>query len=208
MQHLIPSGAAVLVLGDSECASVLPLLERWQWSSAIRQKGRYLLRQQHADAWQRGDSVVTTPGQCRWLRGVQVTKTQQVACTILALWHPGHAQPWVIATNLPTARQTRRHYARRMWIEGMFGDCTGHGFDLERSRLKHVLRLSRLTLAVALRYVTICAFGAQTIKNGKRRLIDRPDRRDLSIFRIGKDMLERCVINGDPVAIRSIPYLS
>ncbi|MEZ4615840.1 MAG: hypothetical protein R2867_10095 [Caldilineaceae bacterium] len=37
-------------------------------------------------------------------------------------------------------------------------------------------------------------------------LVDRPDRHDLSIFRIGFDMLECCFVNGHSVSIRLIPY--
>ena len=82
-----------------------------------------------------------------------------------------------------------------MWIEEMFADLKGLGFDLERSRLWYFLRLSRLTLVVAWLYLWLVAFGSTVIKQGRRKEVDRPHRRDLSIFRIGFDMLERCLIN-------------
>ncbi|MCW5865489.1 MAG: hypothetical protein KIT52_20545 [Anaerolineae bacterium] len=47
---------------------------------------------------------------------------------------------------------------------------------------------SRLTLVIALLYVQVVAFGSAVIKRGDRHLVDRIDRRDLSIFRIGYDM--------------------
>ncbi len=75
----------------------------------------------------------------------------------------------------------------------MFGDLKGHGVDIESTHLRHFLRLSRLTLAVVLLYFWLIAFGAQTIKSGQRRLVDRNDRRDYSIFRIGfASHLSRC----------------
>jgi hypothetical protein len=92
-------------------------------------------------------------------------------------------------------------------IDETFGDFKKHGFDLEASRLQHIIRLSRLTLAVVLLYFWLITFGAQTIKNSKRRLVDRNDRRDLSIFRIGFDMFERCLLNNEPISIRIVPYL-
>jgi hypothetical protein len=122
------------------------------------------------------------------------------------MWRTGEERPWLLATNLPTARLAQLHYSRRMWIEEMFADFKGHGFNLEASRLKHFLRLSRLTLAVAILYVTLLAFGSQTIKNGKRHLVDRRDRRDLSIFRIAIDMLDRLLTNQEFCSIRSVPY--
>ena len=94
-----------------------------------------------------------------------------------------------------------RAYRRRMWIEEMFGDLKGHGFDLESTHLRHFARLSRLTLAVALLYVWLVSTGARAIKNGQRHWVDRKDRRDLSIFRIGLRLTERRLINDLPISI-------
>jgi hypothetical protein len=93
-----------------------------------------------------------------------------------------------------------------MWLEEMFGDFKSHGFDLEATRLRHFLRLSRLTLAVALIYVWLVAFGSKAIKTGQRHLVDRNDRRDLSIFRIGLDLFNRFIINEQSFSIPSVPY--
>jgi hypothetical protein len=52
------------------------------------------------------------------------------------------------------------------------------------------LRLSRLTLAVAYLYVWLMSLGAGTVRRGWRFLVDRSDRRDLSVFQIGFRFLE------------------
>ena len=57
--------------------------------------------------------------------------------------------------------------------------------------LRHFLRLSRLTLAVALLYNWLISVGGRTIRDGLRHLVDRIDRRDLSIFQIGLRFIER-----------------
>ena len=88
----------------------------------------------------------------------------------------------------------------------MFADFKRHGFDLESTHLRHFLRLSRLTLLVALLYLWCIAFGTTIIKRGLRYLVDRTDRRDLSIFRIGYDMIERFLTNGKPLVITLLPY--
>jgi hypothetical protein len=54
----------------------------------------------------------------------------------------------------------------------------------------------------------LVAFGSYVIKRGQRRLVDRADRRDLSIFRIGLSMVERLLANAQPLSIRLIPYFS
>ena len=82
-----------------------------------------------------------------------------------------------------------------MWIEEIFGEMKKHGFDLESTMLRHFLRLSRLTLAVAILYVWLVSVGARTIRSGLRHLVDRTDRRDLCIFQIGFRFVERCFVN-------------
>ena len=48
--------------------------------------------------------------------------------------------------------------------------------------LHNLLRLSRLTLAVACLYVWLVSVAGRNIHEGLRHLVDRTDRRDLSIF--------------------------
>jgi hypothetical protein len=206
---LIPAGARVEIAGDNEFGAieVLRLLDQWGWGYALRQKGSHLVCPTGQSTWMRCDTLVTQPGQSRWLDAVLLTQQHVYPTRFLALWQTGEAEPWLLATNLATEKETRNLYRVRMWIEAMFADFKGHGFDLEATRLNHFVRLSRLTLAIALLYIWIVTFGSQTIKNGNRRLVDRADRRDLSIFRIGLDMLERCLANREPFSIRTSPYL-
>ena len=208
VHELLPDDARVMIAGDSEfgAVDVLRRLDQWGWGYALRQKGSHLISSTTQPAWMRGDQLVTKPGQSCWLDSVLLTQKHAYPTRFLAHWQPGETEPWLLATNLSCAQETRQLYRIRMWIEEMFADFKGHGFDLEASKLGHFSRLSRLTLAVALLYVWIVTFGSQTIKNGKRRLVDRSDRRDLSIFRIGLDMLERCLANQQTFSIRPSPY--
>jgi hypothetical protein len=96
-------------------------------------------------------------------------------------------------------------YRRRMWIEEMFADCKQHRFDLESTHLRHFLRLSRLTLLVALLYLWCVACGTIMMKRGLRYLVDRSDRRDLSLFRLALDMIERLLTNGKSLSIWLLP---
>jgi hypothetical protein len=67
--------------------------------------------------------------------------------------------------------------------------------------------LHRLTLAVMLLYLDMLATGSKVIKNGLRKLVDRADRRDLSIFRIGLYMRDRCLSNDLTFSIHLLPVL-
>ncbi|MEL6150047.1 MAG: hypothetical protein AAFR56_10535, partial [Chloroflexota bacterium] len=83
----------------------------------------------------------------------------------------------------------------------MFGDMKGHGVNLELSRLRTSARLSRLTLAVCILYVWLVTVGEYVLLHGFHGEVDRPNRRDLSIFRLGWDWLERQFVFDDPIPI-------
>jgi hypothetical protein len=135
-----------------------------------------------------------------------LTEKHYYRTNLLAHWKRGEERPWLLATSFSTQRETLRAYRVRMWIEEMFGDFKGHGFNLEDSHLRHFQRLSRLTLAVVLLYVWLLALGSRTIKNGLRSLVDRTDRQDFSIFRIGYNIAERWLANAQRLSITFVPY--
>jgi hypothetical protein len=136
-----------------------------------------------------------------------LTSNEIYPTNLLVHWKSGEEQPWCLATNLPDLKMTLDFYSRRMWIEEMFGDFKKHGFDLESTMLHHFLRLSRLTLAVALLYVWLISVGGRTIRQGLRHLVDRSDRRDLSIFQIGLRIIERRLTNELPFCAPLFSYL-
>ena len=210
VRGLLPPEAQVTIAGDSEfgAIAVLKQLERWQWHYVMRQQGSTRVKLPDHPVWWRFASLVTKGDRPRWMPVAQLTRQHAYPVHLVAWWKAGEKEPWLLATNLPTVREAIRVYKRRMWIEEMFGDFKRHGFDLESSHLRHFLRLSRLTLIVAFLYLWLVAFGSQVIKRGQRRLVDRVDRRDLSIFRIGLSMMERLLTNAEPFTIRFKPYFS
>jgi len=210
IHQLIPPGSRVLIVGDSEfgAVSVLKQLEQWKWQYVMRQKGNTWVKLQDRLTWLRLESLAQIGAPPFWSMAALLSWEHAHPTNLLTYWKAGEKEPWLLATNLPLARTALRAYERRMWIEEMFGDFKGHGFDLESSHLRHFLRLSRLTLIVAFLYLWLVAFGSQVIKCGQRRLVDRADRRDLSIFRIGLDTVERLLANDQPLPIRFVPYFS
>lgn len=205
VRRLIPAHVPVVLVGDSEFGAVALIrqLEAWGWYYVLRQKAHHQVKVD--GRWQRFGDLITKPGQCLWLGLGLLTAEYAHPTNLLAYWKRGEDAPWLLATNLPSLRAALRAYRRRMWIEEMFGDMKGHGFDLESTHLRHFLRLSRLTLAVALLYVWLVAMGAKVIKDGRRSEVDRADRRDLSIFQIGWRFVERRLTNNLLISIRLIP---
>jgi hypothetical protein len=205
---LVPDGVQVILTGDSGFGSVrlMQALTAWGWSYVLRQTGKHLLQPTAPADWQRLDTLLTGPGQQVWLPDARFTRRWLYATHLLAYWGPGEAEAWLLTTNLPQARAARQAYARRMWIEEMFGDWKGHGWELETTHLRHPDRLSRLVLALALLYVWLVFYGERVSRAGWRPWVDRRERRDLSIFRIGLDVLQRCftLLCDPPVPLPSL----
>ena len=208
VQSLLPKGAPVFVVGDSEFGSnsVLRQLEEWHWFYVLRQKGNTGLWLDEKTGWQKMEDLVSQAGQSAWCPNAYLTERHLHPVSALIHWQIGEKQPWCLATNLPDPALTIRYYGRRMWTEEMFGDFKKHGFDLETTMLRHASRLSRLTLAVAFLYAWLLSVGSRTIRAGLRHLVDRKDRRDLSIFQIGLRFIDRKLLNLRPISALLCAY--
>ena len=207
VRNLIPAGVKVSLVGDSEFGNTLLMeyLNWWKWEYVLRQPGDHLVMPYGKTEWQRLDSFGLKPGHLMWLGRVVLTRASAYPTHLVLYWQLGQQAPWYLATNLPSAQGTLRLYRRRMWIEEMFGDMKRHGFDLEATHLRDFLRLSRLTLAVCLLYLWLAATGEYVLTTGQAHAVDRTDRRDLSIVRIGWDFIERRLALDDPVPVTFIP---
>jgi hypothetical protein len=206
--QLIPEGSETWVIGDCEFQHV-PLI------SWVKGRGwHYVLRQQaKIKVWQPGKAQIKLAafnlkeGETRYLGWVYLTQEHHYGPVSMVLhWEAGEDEPWYLATDQAATWRTIRTYKVRMWIEEMHGDMKGHGFDLEATHLQSLDRLSRLVLGVCLVYVWLIALGSWVVKNGRRHLVDRKDRRDKSYFRIGWDWLERCLAQGQSLRLRFVPY--
>jgi hypothetical protein len=205
--ELLPHGARVSLVGDCEFGNPLLVeyVQGWGWDYALRQPGDNLVMLKGTGRWQRIDSLPLGKGQPIWLGNVVVTQASPHPTHLVLYWQRNEKKPWLLATNLLDPRATLRLYRRRMWIEEMFGDMKKHGFDLEASHLRHFLRLSRLTLAVCLLYLWLVAMAEHVIITHQAHEVDRTDRRDLSLFRLGWDFIERRLALFDPLPSVALP---
>lgn len=76
--------------------------------------------------------------------------TAQLACTLVACWSEGCAEPWIIATDLPPKQAKASWYGLRNWIErGFKHDKTG-GMRWNNTRMEDPDRASVLWLVMAI----------------------------------------------------------
>ena len=200
LHAMIPEGIEVSLVGDGEFGNVLvlELLDYWGWDYALRQAKDTKIAAAGIAGVQRLDELPIQRGQTHILRHVRLTLASYPT-NLVIIWRRTEDEPIYLATNQSSIKVTWRLYKRRMWIEEMFGDMKSNGFDLEKSRLWHAERLNRLMLAVSLVYIWLVAVGEHVWHRGLANEVDRNERRDLSIFRLGWDFIERRLALNDPL---------
>ena len=153
VKRLVPEGAKVSLVGDSEFGRVtlIEKLEEWGWRYALRVSSRELYRDIEGK-WRRIKSAARK-GESIDLGEIVFTKRKRCRTRLIAHWEKGQKEPWLIVTNMESKREAIQSYKRRMWIEEMFGDMKGNGFNLEKTRLQEEEKLNRLTMVVCLLYV-------------------------------------------------------
>lgn len=203
--ELMPAGSDPIVLGDGEFSSVALLcwLEAQGWAYALRCAADTLIEVE--GEWHRLDSFGVQAGETLWLEGVRFTQAAYGPVNILLRWDAAHERLLAIVSNLPLPEEVLHWYRKRFWTEPLYGDLKGHGFDLQSCRLRHPERLARLFLAVALAYVWLLYLGSLAVACGLAKFVDRTDRRDHSIFTIGRHWLLRLLKLDKPLRVRFRP---
>lgn len=73
-----------------------------------------------------------------------------------------------------------------MRVEATFQDTKSRGWDLEASAIGNKERLHRLLLGLFIAIWWVSHLAASCIHHGQRSRFDRADRREKSIFRLGR----------------------
>ena len=204
---LISRKTEVWVVGDAGFgrAALMRWLSKRHWHYCLRVNSACRFYRQGV-GWTTVAAIPVQEGQTRYLGWVRWTKLENFGWVqLVAHWEQGEDGPWFLVTDQVAGTWTIRLYKKRMWLEQLFGDLKGHGFDLEATHLQDFDRLSRLSLAAMMVYVWLIALGSRVIKRGLRYLVDRRDRRDKSLFRIGWDWIERCFALNDQIPLTFTP---
>jgi hypothetical protein len=205
----VPSAANVVIVGDGAFHStdLMDYITGCGWHFRLRLHADTYVRLPGEQAWRELQELTPEEGECDYLQGVRVTKDKAYGPVNLALCHKaGEDNPWLICTDQKAGYPALRTYSRRMWIEQLFADFEDGGFHLNRSRIYHTERLSRLVMALSWVYTWLMHVGAWVVKRGLRSKVDRTDRRDRSYVEIGRRWLRRCMTNGLPLRVALKPY--
>jgi len=176
-QGLLPEGWTVGVLADRG------LYAQWLFG-AIRKLGWHpLLRINQGGKFRPAGwvhfvplaSLVPQVGK-RWRgRGTAfATKGAQLDCTLLAFWGEGHAEPWLILTDLAPESSDASWYGLRSWIEQFFKDGKRGGWQWQQTRMTDPARAERVWLALAIATLWLVRVGGADEATEEAKLPELP----------------------------------
>lgn len=201
-QPLIPPGASVVWLGDGEFdgTTLQPTVQDAHWSYVVRTGSHITVRWDGERFRCETVAACLKPGTLVALPDVHVTEAAYGPVMRLWCWAKGSREPLHRLTNLASADEACRLYAKRFRIETFFSDQQSRGFHLHTSHLAEPLRLSRLLIAACFASLWIMYLGALCAQDGWVSVIHRGDRCDLRLFQLALRLLEH-LLNED----RAIP---
>lgn len=194
LKTLLPAPAEVVLLGDAEYDTTemqLWVQENTTWDYVLRTSPQILV---HTPAGLQ--PIAEMPLQSKQVvqyRQVGFTKDAPVTVNVVGWWGSRHENPLYLVSNLADKFQVCRYYRRRARIETFFSDQKSRGFHIHKSHLSDPTRVSRLLVAACLAYLWMILQGLQVLTKKWVGLIDRTDRRDKSVFRLGLDWLRHCL---------------
>jgi Transposase DDE domain len=151
VKEALGEGWTVLVLTDRglESRELFGAITALGWHPLMRVKaaGQFL-----PDGWHRGYAMgrfAPAAGR-RWAgAGLADPGGGRLRSTLLASWEPGHAEPWLILTDLPPGAANPAWYAWRMWVEQGFRAVKSGQWQWQRTRMTDPARAARLWAVLA-----------------------------------------------------------
>jgi hypothetical protein len=135
------------------------------------------------------------PRGSRWYSKARVWQEETLDTYVSLVWDPDCEEPWLLISDEGAGRRQVQVYAWRMRVEATFQDSKSRGWNIEASWIVDRTHLDRLLLALFLAMWWVSHLAAACIHHGQRHRFDRVDRRDKSIFRLGRlwllDILRR-----------------
>lgn len=160
----------------------------WHWQVGLKGDLHFC-----ADAtWRPLHDLGLHPGDRRYLHNVLINKSQPFGpVNLIADWAPTQETPRYWALDLPADAQAWRRGRKRFWIEPANRDYKSHGFDLEQSKISDPARLNVLLLAMAITTLWLTHLGDWLVRSGRSRELMPAGEADYSLFRLGRDYLQR-----------------
>ncbi len=209
-----PAGGTVIVLTDRGLYArwLFEVITALGWHPLMRVTGkRGLFRPHGGYRWRALRCLVPRVGQ-HWQGRVTLFRkaATQLDCTLLAHWGRGHAEPWLVVTDLPPEAADVCWYGLRAWIEQGFKRVKRGGWQWQYTRMTDPARAERVWLAVAIATWWLLSVGgeaedtipAETMgRVPQTQRSRRPRWRLIAIFRRGWHEILAALLRG-----RDLPF--
>ena len=170
------------------CLELIRLCQKLGWHYILRIKQGEWLRKKYRHFyrdWAQIDQFIKKEGQ-EWYGEVLLWKEHQFPTAISISWEEGYEEPWILVSDLPASHKRVSEYRMRMKVEATFQDQKSRLLEIEQCQFKKREHLHRWLLAVFLAIWWMMHLGSSCVHHGHRDLVDRADRRDKGIMRIGR----------------------
>jgi hypothetical protein len=160
----VPPGWQVLVLTDRGMysPSLFRCLLRLHWHPFLRIRAQGFYRPVGSRKWLKLADL-RLPVEQAWSCQADVFNNDagRLRCTLVGFHGEGHAESWLIVTDLLPELAQASWYGLRGWIEQGYKRVKGEGWHLPRSRISSCRRLERLWLAVAVATMWVLEVGGE-----------------------------------------------
>jgi hypothetical protein len=209
----LPPTWTVIVLADRGLYAkwLFEAITRLGWHPMLRVNTNGAFRPEGWYHWRTFRYFVPDVGQHWAGRGTAFTRPKtRLACTLLARWEPGHADPWLMLTDVSPQAADACWYGLRAWIEQGFKKIKRGGWQWQYTRMTDPERAARFWLAIAIATWWLLAVGGEaeaaipvatfpTVPGSPRR--QGHGWRLVGVFRHGWSLIIAAIVNHQPLPI-------
>jgi hypothetical protein len=182
-------GAECTLLADRglSCLELMRLCQRQAWHYVLRLKQEEWFRKKFRHCfhdWAQCKQFIKKAGE-QWYGEVLLWKEHQLRTGLSICWEEGYKEPWILVSDLPASHMRVTDYSKRMKVEATFQDQKSRFLDIESCQFKRREHLHRWLFAVFLSLWWLHHLGSSCLHHGHRNRVDRADRRDKGVLRIG-----------------------
>jgi hypothetical protein len=189
---VVPADAHVVLMTDRGLSwpSLLDQCRRVGWSFLCRVQRQTRVEVADGRVGTIGD-LAPAPG-TRWRGHARAfLKAGWRGLNLVAVWRHGDDQPWLLVTDLAPEWVRCAQYRHRMDQEESFRDDKSAGLAWDQSRVRTPAHMDRLLLVLQLAACFVLLQGLFVLHHGCRHVLERTDRRTLSLFALGLRWLDR-----------------
>jgi len=194
LNKLIPTQANVVLLGDGEFdgCDLQKTCAGFGWQYVFRANKDVLIHEEGQKFKLKNISL----GQLPFMLFDQVEySAKQYGKVNVGYFHEQpYKDPLLLVSNMDLI-PAYFYYKKRYLIETFFSDIKSRGFYAQKSKLQDPERIEALLIALCLAYVFTVQQAIQAVKQNLIPLLTYEDKKEASLFTIGKRMIKFCQNN-------------